>query len=255
MRWWRGNYITFYKCNWIGSIMQKAAILAAGEGLRIKSITPFKPIVKINGTALLELTLKNINYKDFETIIIIFNSEEKEMDFSLLPSLVTPSVSYFFKSTPSSMHSLFEIAERLKIKKGEHLFVSMVDSIVKPSEIKKFQDFCRHLQNDESALLVTPFIDDEKPLTLKIDCDGYISHFQCPIEEGVLVTSGVYVFSQNVFPLLKELLFEGHSKMRNFLTELLKRNHKIKAFKVNKTIDIDRPQDIKAAEDFLKECE
>jgi NDP-sugar pyrophosphorylase family protein len=232
--------------------MKKAAILAAGKGSRIKSISPFKPIVKINGTPLLELTLKNLHFQNFKKISIIFNDSEREMDLSLLPGLLSPSINYFFKTTPSSMHSLYEVGQKLELKTGEHLFVSMVDSIVLQSEALKFQKFCHTLTSDESALLVTPFIEDEKPLTLKINDQGYITEFQCPIEEGVLITSGVYYFSENIFPLLLEMIENGHNKMRNFLTELVKRDYKIKTFKSNKTLDIDRPEDIKSAELFLK---
>lgn len=233
--------------------MKKAAILAAGEGSRIKSIAPFKPIVKINGTPLLELTLKNLHFQNFKHISIIFNDSAREMDLSLLPGLLSPSINYFFKTTPSSMHSLYEVGQKLELKNGEHLFVSMVDSIVRPADALKFQNFCHTLNNDESALLVTPFIEDEKPLTLKINDQGYITEFQCPIEEGVLITSGVYCFSENIFPLLFEMIANGQTKMRNFLTELVKRDYKIKIFESIKTLDIDRPDDIISAEIFLKE--
>ena len=224
--------------------MEKAAILAAGEGSRIKSITPFKPIVKINGMPLLELTLKNLHFQNFKQVSIIFNDAERDMDLSLLPGLLSPNINYFYKSTPSSMHSLYEVGLKLELKRGDHVFVSMVDSIVLPIDAQKFQEFCLALENDESAILVTSFIEDEKPLTVRINERGYITEFQCPMEEGVLITSGVYYFSENVFPLVVEMIEAGQNKMRNFLTELIKRNYKIKVYKSVKTLDIDRPEDI-----------
>lgn len=233
--------------------MKKAAILAAGEGSRIKSIAPFKPIVKINGTPLLELTLKNLQFQNFSKISIIFNEAEREMDFLLLPSLLHPDINYFFKSTPSSMHSLYEVILNSELKSNEHLFVSMVDSIVPPSDAQKFHQFCHDISVDESALLVTSFVEDEKPLTLSIDEFGYVTEFQCPLAEGVLITSGVYYFSASVLPLLKEMIESGHTKMRNFLAELVKHGHKIKVYQSFKTLDIDRPEDIVSAEKFLKE--
>jgi NDP-sugar pyrophosphorylase family protein len=233
--------------------MKKAAILAAGDGLRIKSIALYKPIVKINGTPLLELTFTNLHFKSFNKISIIFNESAKKMDLTLLPGLSVPGVNYFFKSTLSSMHSLYEVSQKLDLQNDEHLFVSMVDSIVIPHEALNFHQFCLSLKSDESALLVTSYIEDEKPLTLKLNDQGYITEFQCPLEDGVLITSGVYYFSVNVFPLLLEMIEAGQTKMRNFLTELVKRNHKIKVFESMKTLDIDRPEDIQSAEIFLKE--
>lgn len=233
--------------------MKKAAILAAGNGERIRSISPFKPIVKINGMPLLELTIKNLNLLNFKTVAIIFNEQEKVMDLSELPSLTYPHVNFFFKSTPGSLHSLYEVSQKLAPKIGEHLFVSMVDSVVVPSEAVKFHQFCLSLKQDESAILATSYIEDEKPLTLEVDSEGYVKIFQCPLCEGVLITSGVYYFSAKALLLLSSMIDEGHVKMRTFLAELVKRNHKIKVYESPKTLDIDRPEDIRSAEIFLKE--
>lgn len=232
--------------------MKKAAILAAGEGSRLKSVTHFKPLASINGTPLLELTLQNLHFHDFSSTHIIFNHEEKSMDMKRLPSLMQRHIHYFFKSTPSSMHSLFEVAKKMKLTPDEHFFVSMVDSIVRPEDSKRFLQFCSTLPMDQSAIMVTRYIEDEKPLTVDADDQGYVKSFQLPIEADSLVTSGVYYFSANVVQVLEELIREGHSKMRNFLSALIERNYRIKVFEVQKTLDIDRPEDILSASEFLK---
>ena len=233
--------------------MQKAAILAAGKGIRVKSLYPFKPIVKINGTPLIELTLLNLDFKNYNDITIIFNDDQKKMDLTLLPSLEKLNIHYFFQSTISSMHSLYEVIKRVNLKKGEHLFVSMVDSIVTPYDAKNFQEFCKTLTNDESGILVTSFIEDENPLTLRLDNEGNVLEFQCPNDEQALITSGVYYFSENITPVLEKMIESGQMKMRNFLSELVNKKYKIKAFTVKKTLDVDRPDDIISAELFLKE--
>ena len=233
-------------------MIKKAAILAAGEGSRIKSISEFKPIVKINGIPLLELTFTNLNFNNFKKTYIIFNEDEKKMDLSKLDCLKSKKTNYFFKNTESSLHSLFEINKKLKISSLEHYFVSMVDSIVRPEDGVKFYEFCKTLKPDESAILVTSFIEDEAPLTLKINSHGYVTEFQCPIEEGTLITSGVYCLSGNLTSLLKKLIENNQKKMRTFLTEAILQKFKIKAFCIKKTLDIDRPEDIYSAEIFLK---
>jgi len=233
--------------------MKKAGILAAGKGSRLQSINAFKPIVKINGTPLLELTFKNLDIGQFQKIAIIFNDEEKNMNLSLLPAIHMSHVDYFFKTTKSSMHSLYEVLKKLKPQDGEHIFISMVDSIVLPRDAKNFHRFCENINKQESAILVTNFVDDEKPLTLKINKEFYVTEFQCPNVEELLITSGVYYFSENIMPLLEKMINEGHTKMRTFLTELIKHNYKIKVFISPKTLDIDHPKDIRSAEFFLME--
>lgn len=233
--------------------MKKAAILAAGEGQRLKALCPFKPIVKVNGKALLELTIENLQFNNFDRIVLIFNEDEKAMDLSLLPSLKKLSIEYFFKTTKSSMHSLYEVQKRLDLKPDEHFFCTMVDSIVPQKSIEAFHLFCQTIAPHESAIMVTPYIEDEKPLTVAIDGHNYVTEFQCPITEGTLITSGIYYLSAQSMPLLESLIANGQDKMRNFLTQLVKNNHPIKVFIVDKTLDIDRPEDIASVEAFLKE--
>jgi NDP-sugar pyrophosphorylase family protein len=232
--------------------MKKAGILAAGEGLRLKTIALYKPMVKVCDVPLLELTLKNLHFKYFDKICLIFNDEESKMDLVQFPTLKKLHIDYFYMSTPSSMHSLFEVSKRLKVEPNEHFFISMVDSIIRPIDAERFHHFCMTLKTDESAIIVTSFIEDEKPLTLKINAEGYVTEFQNPVTDNVLITSGVYYFSGLVLPLLAKEISEGKTKMRNFLTELVKNGHKIKAFHIDKTLDIDRPEDIKSAENFLR---
>lgn len=231
--------------------MKYSAILAAGEGSRLRELKTFKPIVKINGTPLIKLTLTNLQFDTFQNICIIFHEDQQQMDLASLQSVNKASLDIFFKTTKSSMHSLYEIMERIKLTKSEHLFVSMVDSIVKPKDAKNFIQFCHSIKPLESAIMVTSFVDDEKPLTVKANKLGLITEFQCPLEDGVLITSGVYYFSENVRDILKNLIEGGHFKMRNFLTELVKRKHPIHVFVVDKSLDIDRVEDIKNAELFL----
>ncbi|MDO9184300.1 MAG: sugar phosphate nucleotidyltransferase [Bacteriovorax sp.] len=233
--------------------MKKAAILAAGEGTRLKTIEKYKPIVKINGIPLIEIIINSLKFKNFDKVSVIFNEYEKDMNIELVPGLLAPNIEYFFKTTPSSMHSLYEVVKKTSLKPGEHLFVSMVDSIIAPSEADKFHQFCELLKEDESAIIVTSYIQDEKPLTLAINSQGYVIDFQCPIKEDTLITSGIYYFSENTIPILIEMITNGNLHMRHFLKELIDRNFKIKAFITNKTIDIDHPQDIKTAENFLQE--
>lgn len=233
--------------------MKKAAILAAGEGTRLREVSRYKPIVKIYGSTLFELTYKNLQFQNFKQVIIIFNDDERKMNLVQLPSLNDKNVNYFFKSTLSSMHSLHEVSIKLDLQEKEHFFVSMVDSIIKATDAKNFHVFCQSLEDDESAIIATSYIEDENPLTLKTDNLGYVTEFQCSIGDDTYVTSGIYYFSEKIRPILLEMINSGQTKMRNFLTELVKRKHKIKVFQVIKTLDIDRPQDIKDAEDFLQE--
>lgn len=233
------------------SKIKKAAILAAGEGSRLKSICEFKPMIPICGTPLVERVMERLLSLGVEQIVVAFNSHEKKMNWELLPSFKRPEVKIIFVDTPSSMHTLYEVLKELKPNKDDHILASMVDTIIKEKDFLNYFRSLESLQNHESCLLVTPFIDDEKPLTVKLNKQNIIEGFNCPIENGTVVTSGMYGLSGAIFPQLEKELAGGTHKMRNFLASLIPAGHTLKGFVVEKTLDIDRPEDVKVAEDFL----
>lgn len=226
-------------------------ILAAGEGSRLQSVAPFKPLIQVGGVPLLERTLQMVTRGRPEKITIIFNELEKEMDFNQLPSLKEAHIHHFFKTTPSSLHSLYEVMKRSEVKENEHILFSMVDSIMKPEDFDLFFQKCQNLAEGESAVLTTTHIDDEKPLTLQIDSEDRVLAFQTALEHSTLITSGMYCFSGSTFALMEKCIDDGVMKMRNFLTQLVEQGHTVRSINVGKTLDIDRPEDIKSAEEFL----
>lgn len=232
--------------------IKKAAVLAAGEGTRIREISKYKPMVEINGQPLIDRLLLQMSGIGAKEYFVAFNSTEKGIDFKSLDAFNRFKVNFFFVDTPSSMHTLYEVLSRVNLQKGEHILISMVDTILRDRDFKIFADHCLGLKANESTLLVTSFIDDEKPLVVKVDAKGCAEKFGGDKYAGALVTSGIYCFSADAYPLLLKALEEGVHKMRNFLAFLLEHNHTVRTFTVEKTVDIDHPQDIKVAEEFLK---
>jgi NDP-sugar pyrophosphorylase family protein len=227
-------------------------ILAAGEGTRLQSVAPFKPLIRVGGIPLIERTLQMVAGEDVEKITIIFNELEKEMDLSQIPALRDRRVNYFFKSTPSSLHSLYEVMQRSTVAEDEHILFSMVDSILKPQDYFAFAKYCNSLGKGENAVLTTSYIEDEKPLTLSLEeGSDRVLQFQIPLDQARLITSGMYCFSGSALKYMQKCIDDGVMKMRNFLTFLVESGVTVRSFEVEKTLDIDRPEDIISAEKFL----
>ncbi len=229
----------------------KAGILAAGEGSRLQSLSLCKPLVKVGGKPLFERTINYLPATGHDNITVIFNEDERDMDFALLPALKRSNVSHFFKSTPSSMHSLYEVMGRADLKTGEHILIMMVDSIIRQEDFEAYMACCKGLRADQSSVLITPYVEDEKPLTVALDSAGRVKAFQVPEGPDVPITSGVYCFSAEALPYLGACVARGDKKMRNFLKYLVEQGHEIMTFMVDKTLDVDRPEDIASAEEFL----
>jgi dTDP-glucose pyrophosphorylase len=127
----------------------------------------------------------------------------------------------------------------------------MVDSLISKKDLANFAKFCETLRPDQSAIVVTSYIEDEMPLTVKVNKRNEIERFDCPIENGTFVTSGVYCFSTQIFPIVSLMVNRNEIKLRNLLKELIHNNFTIKSFYVKKSLDIDRPEDVLSAEKFL----
>lgn len=99
----------------------KYAIIAAGEGSRLaaEGITAFKPLVKVNGERLIDRLIRIFIQNDAEEIVVICNdmttlvaSHLVELQRDGLEGRPIP-LRFVVKSTPSSMHSFFEISKYL----------------------------------------------------------------------------------------------------------------------------------------------
>ena len=115
------------------------AIIAAGEGSRLLSegvLTP-KPLVKIEGMPMIERLMRIFAQNDAESISVIVNESMTEVAEFLrywaspetLQSLGIGSFNLVVKSTPSSMHSFYELAKVLCV---DEICLTTVDTIFKP---------------------------------------------------------------------------------------------------------------------------
>lgn len=229
----------------------KAAILGAGSGTRIKELADIKPFVTLDDEPLICRLVRSLKWQGFESITLALNSGAKNIEFQRYPDLAEPSLNKIFVDTPSSMHTLFEAFSHTPLGHDEHLFVIMADTIMLDEDLAAYVHQCRTLPPGESSIVATTFIDDEKPLTLSTDAQGYVMSFNVPVISGTLATSGVYCLSSSVRPLLEECLAKGLKNMRVFLNMIVENNKKLKVFVVKKSIDVDRPSDLEAAKDFL----
>lgn len=224
----------------------RVAILGAGLGSRLQGLAKTKPLARLGGQTLVERLVQQFTALGATALT-----------FALRDELLTPAdkkslptqAEYLFVNTESSLHTLAELVEKIDPARGAVLF-GMVDTVLRDPDLAAFWKFCASLQPEECALLVTPFVDDEKPLWVQTDVRGHVTQFG---REGAkLVTSGMYFLSPAAMELAPQFTRAGMHKMRNFLAGLVERKMPIKTFVVEKTIDVDHPSDLESAENFLQ---
>lgn len=241
------------------------AIIAAGEGSRLveEGVTDPKPLVTVGGERLLERLLSLFVGLEAQSIAVIVNRQMTEVQ-SFLDAwrVLHPDVDLrvCVESTPSSMHSL-EVLSHV-IPEGRFVLTT-VDTVFRPAEFVPYVQAFRQMEQGDGLFAVTRFVDDEKPLWIDAcrlsgqqasDDTLHICSFSDT--QGSYVSGGIYgLDTRTAFPVLRDCLASGQSRMRNFQRALLSAGLDIQAYEFEKIMDIDHKSDIAKAEAFLKAAE
>lgn len=228
------------------------AIIAAGEGSRLvqEGIKWPKPLVQLNGTTLIDRLIDVFLKNDASSISIIVNEEMTEVQ-EYLRNMELPVPFYLLvKSTPSSMHSFYELSHYLD---GDSICLTTVDTIFKEEEFSGYIREFRKANQLDGLMAVTDFIDDEKPLYVDTDSDLMIRGFLDKQGEPACtyISGGIYCLRRPGLKVLNNAIEQGMSRMRNYQRQLIAEGLKLKAYPFSKIVDVDHAEDIKKAEEFL----
>ncbi|MCI6160557.1 MAG: NTP transferase domain-containing protein [Prevotella sp.] len=240
----------------------KYAIIAAGEGSRLaaEGVDVPKPLVKINGECLIDRLVRIFMDNHAAEIVVICNhltelvAKHLEHLQHRLAAERKVCLRLLVKTTPSSMHSFYEISKWM----GKEPFVlSTVDTIFREEEFTAYvQSFIDAVtrQSMDGLMGVTDYVDDEKPLYVKTDGTLGITGFYDTNENHCrYVSGGIYGLTSKAVMTLNGCMERGESRMRNFQRALIRDGQVLKAYPFTKVLDIDHAVDIIKAEMFLKE--
>lgn len=237
----------------------KYAIIAAGEGSRLtaEGINEPKPLVCVGGEPLIDRLIRIFMDNGADEIVAICNDRTARVASHLLDiqrdGLRGRPVPLRFrvKSTPSSMHSFYEISQWLD---GAPFCLTTVDTIFREDEFREYIICMRKaIESGEAdgVMGTTDYIDDEKPLYVDVDANGRIKAFLDSSDVVRHVSAGIYGLSSLAIKTLRDCVDRGESRMRNFQRAILKDGYVLKAHNFTKVLDIDHASDIKKAEQFL----
>lgn len=228
------------------------AIIAAGEGSRLaqEGVKKPKPLVELNGEPMIGRLINVFTRCNAESISIIVNNEMKEVKAYL--DTLNPGVPFnvVVKSTPSSMHSFFELSRVMK--KGKFCLTT-VDTIFREDDFARYIAAFEADTVSDGMMAVTPFIEDEKPLYVDVDNDMNIRAFRDAAYEGArFISGGVYALNDKAITVLEDCMSRGIARMRNFQRALIDAGLSLKAYPIEKIVDVDHAGDIEVAERFLR---
>ena len=232
-------------------------IIAAGQGSRLvqEGVALPKPLVTIDGQPMIGRLIDIFTRCGAESISVIVNEEMREVAEYLTenaPKLPCP-FNLVVKTTPTSMHSFYELSKIME-GKGRYI-ITTVDTIFREEDFSKYVATFENAGEDvDGVMAVTGFIDDEKPLYVATDAEGRITGFLDAWREGVkYVSGGIYGLGQSAIPVLKRCLDAGVGRMRNYQRALVEAGLNLRAYDMNKIIDVDHAADIVTAETFIND--
>jgi NDP-sugar pyrophosphorylase family protein len=232
----------------------KAGIIAAGTGERLaqRGISTPKPLIRIGDEPLIARVIRAAASVRATSIACIINDLTPELDQYLRSSTWPLPLEIVKKTTPSSMESLFSLAPLLA---DEPFLLFTVDAVFPFASLRRFLTRASSLSDAQGVLALTRFIDDEKPLWVRTDRYHRVTAIGDAARASHYVTAGFYYFEPAIFHHVESARAQGLSALRQFLGLLLDSGYRLYGIPVSKTIDVDHPEDIEMAEQYVKKSE
>lgn len=214
-------------------------IIAAGSGSRLAAVGP-KPLVKPLDKTLVQRLLGIVcGCGDVESVTVAVSAAMPEVARHVRSLALSPTPQVLELKTSGA-------AETLALAVGDAPCIAItVDSVFSAAAFRRFVEA---FDGKDCLMGVTGFIDDEKPLYVAIDSDGNVTEFSdAPTSE--LVSAGIYGLGHAAIRVLKDGSHGG--SLREFQRRLICESIPVKAFDIGMAIDVDRPEDITVARQFI----
>lgn len=231
------------------------AIIAAGEGSRLvqEGVALPKPLVDLDGRPMVRRLIDIFTSCDAESLSIIVNEHMtavREYIEALSAGLPYP-LHMVVKSTPSSMHSFYEVSR--VFPEGGKFILTTVDTIFRESDFRHYAETFAADDSADGCMGVTDFIDDEKPLYIDTDPETMlITAFRdAPTGHDRYISGGIYGLTTPALRILEKCMTEGVSRMRNYQRALVAAGLRLRAVPFSKIIDVDHAGDIETARQFI----
>jgi NDP-sugar pyrophosphorylase family protein len=232
----------------------KVGILAAGAGSRLRAggFQMAKPLLPIAGVPLIGRLLGTLQPLMLDAIVCIINNQGTSVADYVLRHYPYLPVQFVQQDTASSYESFRVLCTHLR---GSPFLVTTVDSVFPPDFLPQFVAAASQQSDIDMMLSLTTLIDDEKPLHVRLDAHQRIVQLGDAARGSTHVTSGFYYCAPSVSAACAALAPTRFSALREFLGWLLQQGYWLQGYLAPKTIDVDRPQDIAVAEQFVQEFE
>ena len=238
-----------------GKFSLRAGVLAAGRGerLRTQSSHP-KPLVKVGSQTLIEHVLNSMSDAGASEVVVIINEDSLAVRDHVAAVKWPFALRWIVETTPTSMHSFLRLVETLAADGDEGPFLlSTVDTVAGAQTYARFIAEAQRHEEAAVALALTSPGNDEKPLLVRCAPGNSriiaIGPAAAPSDHA---TAGLYAIRASILREAEAARREGVDALRIFFGRLLDRGYHLAGIPIARSIDVDRPGDIRTAEEFLR---
>jgi NDP-sugar pyrophosphorylase family protein len=230
-----------------------AGIIAAGDGMRLKAAYPdtIKPLLPILGTPLIQWTVSSLISSGAQEIVILLNSHGRKAREHLQRQEYPVPLKFLEADTRSSWES-FRLVSKKLAEDYDRFLISTVDALIPSNEIARFAQAALKVPSPgepAAALALTRFVEDEKPLWADVTEAGRVTALGQQCLQRQLVTCGLYALNRQLTQALGTP--EAFESLREFWAAVLKDGVPVLGVSLAKTVDVDRPEDVATAEEFV----
>lgn len=231
----------------------RAGLLAAGRGERLRTQAALKPLVKVDGRTLIERVLLSMEEAGASEVIVIINEDSLAVRDHVTASEWPFLIRWIVETTPTSMHSFLRLVETLAADGDDGPFlISTVDTVAGSHAYAQFMTEARRHEEAAVILALTSPGNDEKPLLVRCaPGDSRVLAIGAAAAPSDFATAGLYAVRGSILREAEAARREGIDALRTFLGRLLDRGYRLAGIPIARSIDVDRPGDIRSAEELL----
>jgi NDP-sugar pyrophosphorylase family protein len=245
----------------------RAGVIAAGWGRRLGPGA--KALAKVGGRTLIDHVLDGLEAVRVERVVCIVNDAAAPAVMRATGRARPFGIEWVVQTTPSSMHSFLAVSSRLAESGDEWFLVSTVDAVAPPDVFRLFAAVAATSSDADLVLGLTDLIDDERPLHVRVakrqsgpappmppapDRGPYrVEAIGDAAKDSPIVTAGLYLARPSILRATASALDAKLGALRQFFAHALDSGLRLDGVLLPPVVDVDRPEDVAAAERMLRE--